>query len=261
MINIDKILDVLNEIGLSERESLVYTTCLQMGKQTVSVISRLTNIRRATVYDVLDKLIKKGIAHRVEGVGTTYFEVLDGYELLRYVEAEKIQNIYNSNLKIERLKGVLTDLEELSSFSPSKPMVKYYEGERGLQEAYEDTLTSSEDIRAYANIEEMHKGLPHFFPDYYSRRCEAGLFIHTISPDNKISIERSKFDKKEMREIRFIDSNVFEFTPEINIYDHKVLFASWKEKMAVIIESEEIADFQKKIFDVLYEKLGHNFEK
>lgn len=256
MIDIDKILDVLREIGLSEKEALVYTTCLQMGKQTVSVISRLTNIKRASVYDVLNKLIEKGIVHRVEGSGTTYFNVLDSEELLRYYEAEKIQAIYRSNLRIKKIKGVIHDLKGLESFSPSKPMVKYYEGERGLQEAYEDTLTSSEDIRAYANIEEMHNGLPHFFPDYYKRRCAANLFIHTICPDNYMSLERHKLDKKEMREIKFIDSKKYEFTPEINIYDNKVLFASWKEKMAVIIESEEIADFQKKVFDVLYDNLG-----
>ena len=38
----------------------------------------------------------------------------------------------------------------------------------------------------------------------------------------------------------------FYFSPEINIYDNKVMIAPWREKLGVIIESAEIADAMKK---------------
>ena len=255
MINYEKLVKTLHNVGLNPKEANIYLTCIRIGEQPASVISRLTKIKRTTVYDTLNSLIKKGIAHKIDNGGTTYFSVLNPNDLVKYIESEKKEILYVYDQKISSMQTIVNELNTLKSSKPTRPMVKYYEGEKGLREAYEDTLKSSEDIRAYANIKEMHDGLPHFFPEYYKRRSDSGIFIHTICPDNKESLERSKLDSKEMREIRFIDMNKYEFTPEINIYDNKVLFASWTEKMAVVIESHEIADFQKKVFDVLYEKL------
>ena len=62
-------------------------------------------------------------------------------------------------------------------------------------------------------------------------------------------------NREEARDALLVPGEKYSFSPEINIYDNKVLFASWQEKMAIVIESEEISDFHKKIFDVLYEKL------
>jgi hypothetical protein len=185
--------------------------------------------------------------------GVTYYYAEDPKTILKNLQKDKD----NIDLKYNIARNLYKKYEK--SFKRKtlykKPKVKYFEGEKGLQEAYEDTLKSPEDIRAYANIEEMHNGLPGFFPDYYKHRSSNDIFIKTICPNNDVSLERSKRDSEELREIRFIDKDKYEFTPEINIYDNKVLFASWQEKMAIVIESEEISDFHKKIFDVLYEKL------
>ena len=129
-----------------------------------------------------------------------------------------------------------------------------------MRQAYEDTLTSSETILAYANVEDMHKGLPNFFPEYYQRRgVEKKIHIRCIAPDNKTSKDRHKQDKKENREMLLIPEKEYDFSPEINIYDDKVLFASWREKMAIIIKSKEIADFHKKMYALCWEqaKLEH----
>lgn len=255
MINYKNIIQALTDMGLSEKEANIYITLLNLGEQPASVISRVTKINRTTVYDILDSLIQKGLAHKTDISNKIYFKVIDPNRLQNYLEIEKKSFIKAYEKKVDNLSKVIEDMEKIKLSKPTKPVVKYYEGERGLQEAYEDTLQSNEEIRAYANIEEMHKGLPHFFPEYYKRRSDAQIFINTIAPNNNGSLERSKLDKKEFREIRFIDKDKYEFTPEINIYDNKILFASWKEKMAVVIESEEIADFHKKVFDVLYSKL------
>ena len=39
---------------------------------------------------------------------------------------------------------------------------------------------------------------------------------------------------------------------EINVYDNKVMIASWREKLGVVIESAEIADAMKKIFELAW---------
>ena len=98
----------------------------------------------------------------------------------------------------------------------------------------------------------MHKGLPGYFPEYYKRRAKAGISIRAIIPKTEIGIERSTHDKEEMREMAFVPADKYYFSPEINIYDNKVMIASWREKLGIIIESTEIADAMKKIYELAW---------
>jgi hypothetical protein len=62
----------------------------------------------------------------------------------------------------------------------------------------------------------------------------------------EFGVERKSFDKDELRETALVPADKFNFSPEINIYDNKVMIASWREKLGIIIESSEIADAMKK---------------
>ncbi|MEK7184726.1 MAG: hypothetical protein AAB683_01145 [Patescibacteria group bacterium] len=122
----------------------------------------------------------------------------------------------------------------------------------GLKHVYEDTLTSSEAIRAYATVDDMHNALPNYFPEYYKRRAQKNISIRAIVPETPTARERKVHDSEEKREIAFIPADKYYFSPEINIYDNKVMIASWKEKLGIVIESEEIADAMKKIYELAW---------
>jgi len=243
------ITDVLKKIGFNEKESLVYIQLVRMGSLSASVLATKTEINRTTVYDIIEVLVKRGLISSFQKNGITYFKALDPRELINYIEREKIEHIKELDKQQKIIKDILPELISLENPESTKPKVTFFEGEKGMRQAYEDTLTSSEEILAYANVEEMHKGLPNFFPEYYERRgIQKNIHIKCIAPDNKMSVERQKKDKSENREMILIPKERYEFSPEINIYDDKVLIASWKEKMAIIIKSKEIADFHKKMY-------------
>lgn len=247
--------NLLLKIGLSDKETKVYLTSLRFGSQPISVIAEHSNINRTTVYDIFESLIKKGLASKTDKGKATYFQVLDPKNLISYLEREKNEAVRRIDKQKKEVEELLPALKSLENPTSTKPKVQFFEGEKGMREAYEDTLTSTEPIRAYANVEEMHKGLPNFFPDYYIRRTEAGISIRAILPNNAISIERSRHDKEEARETKIIDQKKHWFSPELNIYDDKVLIASWQEKMAIIIQSKEIADLHKVMYDLLWNNL------
>jgi len=98
----------------------------------------------------------------------------------------------------------------------------------------------------------MHEGLPGYFPDYYKRRAGKGIAIRAIIPNTETGLERRSFDKAEMRETALVPKDTFLFSPEINIYDNKIMIASWREKLGIIIESSEIADAMKKIYELAW---------
>ncbi|MDP2788671.1 MAG: helix-turn-helix domain-containing protein [bacterium] len=240
--------NLLVDVGLKEKEADVYVAILSLGQGTASKIARKAHIVRTTVYDILSSLFDKGLV------------TLTGKEPKQEYVAESPDNL---KIYIEsELKKIQTDLEDVKNTlipqlksihnTGSRPKVMFYEGREGLEKVYEDTLTSCEPIRAYASVENMHEGLPGYFPDYYKRRTGKGIAIRAIVPDTETGRERKSHDSDEMRETALVPSAKFSFSPEINIYDDKVMIASWREKLGIIIESHEIADAMKKVYELAW---------
>lgn len=60
----------LSQIGLNEKEIEVYLALLKKGKASPSTLSKITKIKRATVYSVADSLVARGIV-ALDQVGKT----------------------------------------------------------------------------------------------------------------------------------------------------------------------------------------------
>ena len=225
----------LEYIGFSKKEVLVYLALLELGKGTVTQISHKAGINRPTGYHILASLEAKELV-RVSGKEPKQEYVAESPDQIEKMLLKKIEN--------DQLKSIHNVV--------NRPKVLFYEGREGMEKVYEDTLTSTEPIRAYASVENMHAGLPGYFPEYYKRRAGKGIAIRAIVPNSETGRERKSFDSKEMRETALVPTNVFNFIPEINIYDDKVMIASWREKLGIIIKSSEIADAMKKIYELAW---------
>lgn len=220
---------------------------LELGKRTATPIARVANINRTTVYDILDSLATKGLIN-VSGKEPLQEYVAESPEKILKILEVQIQkdqtNLQNAQSLVPQLKSIhnITD----------RPKVMFYEGREGMEQVYEDTLTSHETILAYANVNEMHTAMPDYFPKYYQRRTKKNIHIRAIIPSNQAGVERVNRDKEEARESALVPENKVYFSPEINIYDNKIMIASWKEKLGIIIESKEIADAMKTIYKLAW---------
>ncbi|MFA6404662.1 MAG: hypothetical protein WCW03_01540 [Candidatus Paceibacterota bacterium] len=92
----------------------------------------------------------------------------------------------------------------------NRPRIKFYEGTEGLKHVYEDTLTSTEPIRVYATVDDMHSALPNYFPEYYRRRAEKNISIRAIVPETPLGKERETLNKEEKREIADAMKKIYE---------------------------------------------------
>jgi sugar-specific transcriptional regulator TrmB len=242
----------LIEIGFSEKEAGVYLAMLELGKRTATPIARMANINRTTVYDILDSLAAKGLV-TISGKEPLQEYVAESPEKIFHLLETKIQK---DQSRLQQAKNLVPQLKSMHNIS-DRPRVRFYEGKEGLKETYEDTLTSHETILAYANVDDMHKTLPDYFPGYYKRRTKKGIHIKAIFPDNQTGRERAKLDKNEFRESAIVPADEYYFSPEINIYDNKVMIASWREKLGIIIESKEIAEAMKSAFKLAWTEAKH----
>ncbi len=250
--------NLLKQLNFSEKETEIYLALLELGSAKAKEISRKTGLNRTTIYDICDSLLQKGLISKYKKGASTFFNALDPKHLLTYLDREKEEKSKEIEKQKEKVSSLLPQLLSLQNIYSTKPKVQFFEGEKGMREAYEDTLNSKEIILAYANAETMHEGLPNFFPEYYKRRTEKKIFIRAIVPRNKTNEERALHNQEEMRDIRFLPEEEMTFSPEINIYNNKILIASWKEKMAILIESKELSDLQKLTYNLLWNTLPRN---
>lgn len=83
-------------------------------------------------------------------------------------------------------------------------------------------------------------------------RVERNIKVRVIVPDDPDTLRIVSKDKEELRESLVVPRDKFYFTTETNIYNNKILTVSWKEEFAVIIESKEITDAMKKVFELAW---------
>ncbi len=237
----------LEYIGFSEKEVLVYLALLELGKGTVTQISRKAGINRPTGYHVLASLESKELV-KVSGKEPKQEYVAESPDQIEKILLKKIEN---DQSYINEARKIIPELKSIHNIA-DRPKVLFYEGKEGLQKVYEDTLTSREEILAYASVEDVESTLPNYFPEYYKRRAKKGIKIRAIFPESKEARNRADLDEEEIRESLLISSEKFGFHPEINIYNNKIMIASWREKLGIIIESAEIADAMKKIYELAW---------
>jgi sugar-specific transcriptional regulator TrmB len=235
----------LMELGLSDKEVKVYLALLSMGRGTASQIARAAGIQRTTAYNILDILAGKKLV-ALSGKEPKAEYIIESPDKIVQLLKEQAQDIEEKIKKASKLAPQLKSLQKVGE----RPKVKFYEGKQGMIQVYEDTLTSHEEIRAYATLDDMYQALPGYFPEYFKRRARKKIPIRAIIPFTSLTAERMKHNKEEMRTAILVPEKEFRFSPEINIYDNKVMIASWREKLGIIIESSEIADAMKKIYEL-----------
>ncbi len=239
---------VLLEMDFSQKEADVYIAILTLGRGTASKIAREAHILRTTVYEVLSSLFNKGLV-TLSGKEPKQEYVAESPDRLQEYIKSQLEQKQKDLQQAEKI--LIPQLKSIHNVG-NRPKVMFYEGTEGMEKVYEDTLSSHEEIRAFATYDDMEQALPGYFPKYFHRRAAKGIPIRAIFPFTKAGVELGKNDASQLRETAMVPADKYYFSPEINIYDDKIMIASWKEKLGIIIESHEIADAMKKIFELAW---------
>lgn len=240
-----ELIKVLINLGLTDKEAKVYLAATEVGTSPVSSIAQAAKINRVTAYDILEKLKKKGLVSHFTKNRTKFFTSTKPEILLEEFE-KRTSELRTSIPKFKRLTG-----------ETNHPRVRYFEGLEGIKAIYADTLTSKTEILNFSNSEEVRKSWTNYDQEYVQKRAEKKIFLKGISPKDSFGEKVHSEDEKYYREIRLLSADHFNFTNEINIYDDKVSIISFKEELiGMIIESPEIANSQRAIFEMCWQFTG-----
>jgi len=239
---------VLRKVGLSEGEIKVYTSLLEIGVTSINKIHEKVGMDRRNIYDILNKLIEKGLVSYIEENDKRMFHVSNPNRILSYIEEKKIN--------LEEIK------KEVSQIIPS--MQQIFESKK--QDFYAETYKGSEGIKAvwddmlnYKVIYWIGSGMyvpdkfPAFFKDWNKRRIERKVESHHLFRYEK----RKEVSKKMFTSAKFLPQE-FSGSPTVTVtYGDKVVnFLFGENLFAFVIESKELAENYRKYHKFLWDKVA-----
>jgi sugar-specific transcriptional regulator TrmB len=236
---------LLRNLGLSEREATTYLALLEHGPATIAGISRASGLHRPVLYRVLPTLVERGlVAITPKGKQRRY--VAESPEKLGAL-VEKLCTAFTE---------ALPDLQRAYAGNRTRPIVKFLEGRKGLQEVYGDLVRSCkrDDVYYRYSSRRATTNWRRYFPKtYLEERDHKQLQRFVIS---SAKLDRT-FERDMNRAVKVVPPQygLFEYDVVCLIYANKVAFMDYNTETALIIENPAIAEFQKKLFKLLYDKL------
>ncbi len=231
--------EALEKFGLDKNETGVYLSCLRLSPALASTIAKAANIPRASIYDILERLMAKGIISYSIQNGKKYFSAAPPEQLIKLLEDKKTA-----------LVQALDELKLLEKKEEVAPKIQVYTGKEGLKIVLNDIVRTKKTIYAYGAAGLSEKLLKWDFPKIIEARVKAGIKFKVIFDKSSFAQEKKNLS---LTEVRFI-SKSFEDLTFTEIYGNKVAIFIYSESPSVIlIESEEVAKSYKRYFDILWE--------
>lgn len=240
----------LTKLGLTEKEAGVYLASLELGSASVAEIGAKAKINRTTAYDILEYLAHYGIVSHVGDTKTKHYIAEPPESLVAYLDKKSKE----FEQRAKAVKEILPELKGVYNSIPRKPKVRFYDGDEGIIAMYEDSLTAKTEILSWLDTSKTYGFSAKYFEDYYKRRAAKKIHIKAIVDDSPLSRELIKRDKAEDRDSRLISKEKIAIEPECYIYENKVSFMSLREKFGVIIESQDIAEAQRKLYALAWDR-------
>lgn len=231
--------EILKELGLSDKEITTYLAVLKLGQSTANTIADKSNLNRVTCYDILKSLKEKGLVSYVIKSGVKYFESAEPQKLLGDLQEKE-----------QKLKSILPELESLKQSLKEKPSIELYEGIPGLKTVIEDVLKENKESW-FISDPIFIDSLEFYFPHFLKKKRKAGMYSKIIGFDSPRSRERQRLSPKKYADFRF--TNIKFPTTKI-IYGNKVATLAFEKgnEIGIITKNKEIAETEKRIFDLLW---------
>src|SRR5207247_1977045 len=127
---------ILKNFGLSEKEISVYLALIELGPSSVREISAKSKVNRGTSYDILKSLIALGVVSYYNKESKQYFIDEEPEKILSAIDQKK-EDLDEVRASVQENLPLLKTLFEKQG---GKPVVKFYEGSKGVRQIFEDVL-------------------------------------------------------------------------------------------------------------------------
>ncbi|MBI2148350.1 helix-turn-helix domain-containing protein [Candidatus Woesearchaeota archaeon] len=134
-------INIMQKLGLTETEAKVYLELLKLGSTTTGPLVKKSELHRATVYDILKRLMEKGLVNYITKQKTRYFQATNPNRFLDFVfeEEQKLKQ------KKQSTEDLVKELEKIKESALSKQEAHIFVGKKAVKSIYEMVLRYKEN--------------------------------------------------------------------------------------------------------------------
>ncbi|MFC1752364.1 TrmB family transcriptional regulator [Thermoproteota archaeon] len=243
-------LNNLTELGLSQGQIQVYSAVLELGISTLGRIQEKTGIERRNIYDILNKLIEKGLI--------TY-TVEKGKKTFQCTHPNKVDlEIKNKQEALKELKAQIPSMTAL--FESVKPDIRaeVFRGNEAMKALLEDMLNYKETYWIGGNAGVESTQLKNWFKHWMDRRVKKkrmmndlvdyGTYLEDLRPGD-IKTHKKNYYKYCALPKELVSPMV------IVIFGNKVAQILWSRKsFAFVMESKQIKNSFMRYFNYFWQE-------
>src|SRR6185436_13239489 len=127
--------EILEKVGLNQKEAMVYMALLELGTSSVEGIAKKAGTKRPTTYLILDDLQRKGLA-----------TLIPRAKKVLYMPESPDKIIADLSRKQELIKRFMPNLLAVYNEPKNKPQVLLFEGKEAIKDLYDKILRAKEVI-------------------------------------------------------------------------------------------------------------------
>ena len=239
------VLEILRKVGLSEGEIKVYSSLLDLGKAPLNKIHERTGIERRNIYDILNKLIERGLVTYIKENKRRLFEISHPNKIIGYVEEKK----HELDITKQEIEKELPSIIEKYNFKKPDINAEIFRGIEGVKAVWEDMLNYKE-VYWIGSGRYVPKRLSIWFSNYNRRRVKQKVkWLNLMRNEMKKEIKKPL----EFEQIKFLPKEFSGNPTAIGIYGNKIVnFLLGEDFFAFVIENKEIAENYKKYHKFLW---------
>jgi len=243
-------LNHLQELGLSNGQIAVYSAVLELGISTLNSIQEKTGIERRNIYDILNKLIEKGMISYTLEKGKKTYQCTPPNRIIE--EIKRKQN----NLK--ELENTMPDIKNLFNISKPDIRAEVYRGIESIKTLLHESLEFKENYWIGGNSGVQKTQLDVWFKHWMKERAEKKIMMYDLvsfgASLEGLDPKDTKAHKKEYYKYCSLPKGFY--TPlVIFIFGNKVAQILWNQQpFAMVIESQEVRDSFMKYFNYFWKE-------
>jgi sugar-specific transcriptional regulator TrmB len=245
----------LQDIGLSDKESITYLALLQVDNASVLDLSKKTKLNRSTTYVILESLAKKGLVSETTVGKKTHYQAESPERIRTYVERRKIE--FQEMEK--RLDDVIPQIKSIARDSGERPVVKYFEGKEGIISSAEETFLEKDHGNEPVYLIYPKDLLNDIFSENEREKFRKTRLDKKVKSKVIYTYEKGDVPSDEMGERIKIDSAKYPISCDITIYKDNVrISVLGKSLSSIFIRSKDVAETLRSIFNLAFDKLKEN---
>lgn len=165
-----EITELLERLGLTEYEAKTLTTLFKLRETEAPEISRIAQVPKTRVYDVLDRLTKKGLVIEIYG-RPKKFRVTDPNNALESLIRRKKEEIKELEKRSSEIRDVIGTVQKAEEESGEKVM-KVKDKQDFLRILEQEIGKAKNEVLAFTKLEDNHLALREALNDALKRKVD-----------------------------------------------------------------------------------------